>query len=237
MTEEKSTSLSKLSYAIATYGIVSSVLYLFGYWSTFDINILEYTSLADVAKLAIYPVTFIVVSSSLGVVLTNIVTGELFKSKSAKGKISFGESPTFWRVFLTVVLVLSSSILYFLKFSSRWYLVTVILGVFFSLLLDHSDLLKGTIEHSGVRTFIILTLVLLPLLSFSTGKVKALKILNNEDVRYVNIVSFREPKLLAGQVRLKYLGTTGDYFFFASENNAKVYTVKYSDLYMLETYK
>ena len=40
----------KFIYFSAGYGFIVSMLYLFGYWSTFDINILEYIEISDVIK-------------------------------------------------------------------------------------------------------------------------------------------------------------------------------------------
>jgi len=42
-------------YWSTAYVVVVAVLYLWGYWSPFNINVLEYLSLADVVKAAAYP--------------------------------------------------------------------------------------------------------------------------------------------------------------------------------------
>src|SRR5207253_7010755 len=65
MAEEKHVKLLSL---ITPYAIVVSLLYLFGYWSSFGINILEYVSFPDVLKLAIYPVFLGAVLSTLGII-------------------------------------------------------------------------------------------------------------------------------------------------------------------------
>ena len=52
-------------------------LYLFGYWSTFDINVLEYISLADAIKLALYPVAASITFFTTGAVIGSLLTGRL----------------------------------------------------------------------------------------------------------------------------------------------------------------
>lgn len=51
------------------YFITVATLYLWGYWSEFDINILEYVDLTDIAKTAAYPVASTFISILLGVIL------------------------------------------------------------------------------------------------------------------------------------------------------------------------
>lgn len=51
-------------YAIP-YGIVVSVLYLFGYWGTFHVNPLEYIGIVDVVKLAVYPLSAVLVIGAM----------------------------------------------------------------------------------------------------------------------------------------------------------------------------
>ena len=46
----------KYIWLAAPYFITVGLLYLWAYWSSFGINILEYAALSDVAKVAIIPV-------------------------------------------------------------------------------------------------------------------------------------------------------------------------------------
>lgn len=48
------------------YAIVVSVLYLFGYWGTFQINPLEYVGVGDLIKLAAYPLMTVLVIGMFG---------------------------------------------------------------------------------------------------------------------------------------------------------------------------
>lgn len=41
---------------VVPYALVVSLLYLFAYWSSFGINILQFVSFSDVIKLALYPI-------------------------------------------------------------------------------------------------------------------------------------------------------------------------------------
>ncbi len=48
------------------YAIVVSVIYLFGYWGTFQINPLEYVGVSDLIKLAAYPLMTVLVLGMFG---------------------------------------------------------------------------------------------------------------------------------------------------------------------------
>jgi hypothetical protein len=57
-------------YFSSVYAVTVGVLYLWGYWSTFGVNILEYLSLADIVKTAAYPVASVFAIMGLGRVNT-----------------------------------------------------------------------------------------------------------------------------------------------------------------------
>lgn len=64
----------KVIYFSTAYGFVVSMLYLFGYWSTFGINILEYIEISDVIKLSIYPIL-----TSVGVNVAGFAIGDFIR--------------------------------------------------------------------------------------------------------------------------------------------------------------
>src|SRR5258707_5408740 len=71
---------------IVPYALVTSLLYLFGYWSSFQINILEYVSLPDVIKLAIYPLVIGALISLAGFYV-NVMTLTSFSADPEKAFI------------------------------------------------------------------------------------------------------------------------------------------------------
>jgi hypothetical protein len=48
--------------------------YLFGYWGFFGINVLEFVSFADLAKLAVYPLLASLLFAALGIVVAELTT-------------------------------------------------------------------------------------------------------------------------------------------------------------------
>lgn len=165
----------KIVYFAAGYGFVVSMLYLFGYWSTFGINILEYIEISDVIRLSIYPAI-----TSVGMFVVGYAIG---------------------------------------VFTSHW-------------------LAKKLIPFPGFKALILWILIAtLPPLAFANGKLRGFRILEGGNCFYVNISTFKDKGLFQDQKRLKYLGIGGDFMFFLSEDNAKLYILEPSKIPGLELYK
>jgi hypothetical protein len=72
-------SISKYLPFITSYGFLVASLYSFAFWGYFKINILEFVGLADLLKLALYPI----VMSFVGIV-TMVMVMELIRSYNQK---------------------------------------------------------------------------------------------------------------------------------------------------------
>jgi hypothetical protein len=64
-----------LSFA-APYGLFVALLYLFAFWGTFNLNILEFVGFADLAKLALYPLAASFIFLLMGVAISELVRGD-----------------------------------------------------------------------------------------------------------------------------------------------------------------
>ncbi|WP_209326560.1 hypothetical protein [Pseudoalteromonas sp. PA2MD11] len=53
--------IQKITLAASFIGMTLSLLYLFGFWGAFNVNILNYITLADVLKYGLYPISTFVV--------------------------------------------------------------------------------------------------------------------------------------------------------------------------------
>src|SRR5689334_4006081 len=85
---------------IAPYSITISVLYLMGYWTSFRINALEFVSLADVLKLAIYPMIGAVGGAIIG------ITYGVMETITPRKKALWTEKEKLWTIrIMRVVLV------------------------------------------------------------------------------------------------------------------------------------
>lgn len=66
------------------------------------------------------------------------------------------------------------------------------------------------------------------------GKGDSKKAIYGENVYYADIKTFKNPNLIAGQSRLKYLGLKGSYFFFLGEKDNDLYLVRSDEVPVLQ---
>jgi hypothetical protein len=222
---------------VVPYALVTSLLYLFGYWSSFQINILEYVSLPDVIKLAIYP---LVIGALLSLVVFFVpLTLTSFTADPEKAFIPIPHKYagwTNWAVFLLLLAML------FQRTGSGYVTAGILLGFLVSFNFVNAEKLKNYIPHPTARKVILFLLCTILFTSYGRGKENAERILNGKRYKTVSTSIFKEKgtgvfndkKLLEGMDKLKYVGTAGDYFFFISMDNSRTFVAKYSDFHFIE---
>jgi hypothetical protein len=94
-----------LSFA-APYGFFIAVLYLFAFWGTFKLNILEFVGFADLAKLALYPLAASFIFLLMGAAISELARGDsLPPGGGADTKIGrFGRKH--WRLLMAIYILL-----------------------------------------------------------------------------------------------------------------------------------
>lgn len=161
---------------IAPYSLVVSLLYLFGFWGVFNINILEYIALTDVIKNALYPLLYSSVFIVLGLAISNLVTVPLSKKfPSGEGKDLPEAKFIRWLIVISV-LYLSGLALYTIFFqvgNARWLEVALIVSPIVTISVVVSDFASGYIKNRHLRSFIVVSLSLTLLCSYGWGATNA----------------------------------------------------------------
>ena len=233
----------KIIYFATSYGFVVSMLYLFGYWSTFDINILEYIKISDVIKISIYPIL-----TSIGITITGIIVGSFYGRISAKPNVQKSEKLNkiekwinfiYKYTFIVSIIILFAFFSYMLNWNVFWPLFSIICPTVTSYILVKYkvELVKKLIPFPSYEAIILYIFLTSLSLAFGYGKVRSLSILETGSCFYVNVSIFKDKELFQDQKRLKYLGLGGDFMFFLSEDNTKIYILEPSKIPILELYK
>ena len=221
---------SKAVYLATPYAFVISLAYLFGYWSTFDINILEYISFADVIKLSLYPLV-----ASLLFFVFGMIYGTL-KSESVKEvKKEHEKDKRTW----LLLLILLGIIFIALDRYNLWFIGAYLFAQLLIILLDKHVSFDELIPNfpPKVKSTIKNILVLLPLLAFASGKIHGKHILIGHNTRFVSASILKENKLFNGKEKLKFLGLAGDYVFFLSGDNTRCFIIRAEEIPVLELSK
>ena len=228
-----------LSVALA-YGVVVSLLYLFGYWSAFGINVLHYASLSDVIKLAIYPLFIAALLSFFFLFLQMLVRGQFKETDPSKVFIIVG--PTFARWSSIGAVVLGLVVIWVLHADGiAWTIAGLLLACIVNLNIADFTVLRPFISNPILRNVVCFALLVILFSAFGRGRIDADEILKDRNVQTVNTAifkgkgtnEFRQKGLLDKHATLKYLGAAGDYFFFLTPDNEDAIIVKYDDLHFL----
>lgn len=195
---------------ISGVGVLTSILYLWAYWSTFGIPIFEYANLKDIIT-----GTVILLGSSLAVLFAGLIIRELMLPKLKPIPITETKTGQFlWRL-KPIISVLYFFLLGMLWFSSistttKMILFPPLLAIFIQAPIEKSGFLSD-IENKGIRSVLIYFFVFAISFSYFSGKSRAEAILNDGSETLYEVKSGR-----------KYLGYTNGYFFFLSPDNSKV---------------
>jgi hypothetical protein len=225
---------------VVPYGISVSLLYLFGYWSKFGINVLQYTSLSDVVKLAFYPVCIGALLSLSGLFLQMIVRGQFKETDPAKVFIFVGPQFVKWSSIAAAILLFAFISIWPSKGFS-WVMAGVFLAYIVNINIDDFTALKPFIANPVVRRFVFYSLLVVFFSFFGRGVQDAENILNSKYVKEVSTAifkgqgtnEFKSKGLLDKHSTLKYIGACGDYFIFLTPDNEETIIAKYNDLHFV----
>lgn len=238
MTEEKQLPIISL---IVPFGILVSLLYLFGYWSTFGINILHFAALTDVIKLAIYPLFISAVLSFAGLYFQALVRGQFSETEPSKVFIELKPPAIRWvSIIASVSMIATIAVLHGNGFALS------IAGVFLAFIVNINigplPVLKPFLPNPVIRQFASWAILVVLFSSFGRGRQDAEEILKGKDGKVVSTAifkgkgteEFKSKGLLEKHETLKYLGAAGDYFFFLTPDNTETIIAKYEDLYFID---
>ncbi len=160
-----------LAFALP-YSIAVSLLYLFGYWGFFRINVLEFVGFDDIAKLALYPLLGSLLSLWVGFATSQVLSGDRFPpGGGAQSRIrQLGRKHWQGLIIVNFLLVLISAS--FLPEPGKWFVVAVLVS-FFSTPMTHLDYFIALIPNPRLRDTILYLLILTDALAFAFGNLDA----------------------------------------------------------------
>ena len=226
--------------SIFIYGILVSFLYSFGYWSTFNINILQFAALSDILRLAIYPIFISAVLGSVGILFNIVFQLESFKKEPDKVFIYISKRYIPW--LNAIIAIIIFTLIIWRQDGKSFVYAGILLSVIIRINFGDLIFLKSIIPNPGFRGIISYLLLIFLLSSFGWGKQDAEKILSGKSSKNVSTAIFKDEssndfkskKILEDYSTLKFLGTTGEYFLFLSPDNKRTIIVKYENLHLLK---
>ena len=190
-----------------------AALYLWGYWSQFGINILQYVGFTDVLKLALYPV-----ASSFGFFLVGVLISHFGPTLPPGGgrATSLGKVLNRHKRLLFVVYVLGLLALWALGPAAKWFLLSSLIAAPVAIVLKSRGLFRSIWPDEAARSIIIFLLAALPLWAYGQGRVKAAEVTDGSAYDYLTADTIENLRIGDGsdpKNRVKYLGQVNDYVF------------------------
>jgi hypothetical protein len=219
--------LKSFSFFAIPYLTVCGGLYHIAYWSTFNINGLSYIGLADLIKSFIYPFLSFIGTFFIGYFFSGFIyNNNVFPSgggrETAIGKFLNKK----WVLFiLFLIWFFTLTFLYWHGEPDRWIIWAVWAEVVPTVYLNRRNLWIEYFPISRIRTNLIQAFVLIPIISFASGKYYSELILINKKYKYV-IDSHMDKKNDIKNDTIKFLGDMENHLFFTNINNSKIFIIR-----------
>lgn len=227
-------SIAKYLYWATGYSISICTLYLWGYWSTFDINILQYADISTILKLAAVPLLIGCVGLMLGSVLGHFIFGieepseeeRLAAQNSHFGRWLRNNIRAFsgaW-VFLTVIYALLGP-------ANKWQILPLLIALPVASVLMVRGFASDILPNWSIRSALIFLCVIAIPYAYANGLRAAESI--ETGARFSYVLSPIEgldvkPDSLP-EIRPRFLGQVTDLLFFYSPVEKSVSIVKFND--------
>ncbi len=216
------TSLNTILTTAGVYAVAVSFLYLYGYWSPFGLNFLEFIGPSDLLGPALFWFLGVLVSIAFGFAISNLLypSSLLPPGGGADTKIGrFGRR--FWRELLALYLVVIVLIAIFGVEPGKWFGVAALVALLF-IPLEHLDYIKRRIPDPVVRPAVLSLLLFLGGLAFAQGRLDAYRAQQGYGALIVDLDK-SGLWLPADQSHpVSYMGHLGDFFVLYESARSQV---------------
>ncbi len=227
----------KEAFAVGVpYFIAVGACYLFGYWGAFNINVLEFITFADVAKLAVYPLMVSLVFGLLGLLFVEVITpsylpkdGSLFGSASGQRA---GIPMWCWkngRLIIALQILLIAYVAIYATEPRKWVIVAwLIIFSGIPLLADLEKFIE-LVPNPRIRLSALLLLLSLPSFSFAYGRQQAFLVKTGASEQFVDVARSKLLLVNAAKNPVAYLGFLGGVYVLREAKTGQIVFVKQSD--------
>lgn len=224
------------AYWSSAYFFSVAMLYLWGYWSPFNINVLEYVSLSDVIKTAAYPIASVFIFMAIGALMGEAMFPEGFMPKGGGANTKTGVLLRRFAPALATVYMVFIVMLFLFGPIEKWRVLPVLLAIPTSLALKEAEVLHTLIKSERARSVVLFLLAALPPFAYGHGALRANDIITGKTYSYVisEVQGYAYQSDAQRDVRLRYVGKAGEQYFLYSPEVRSVLVLPIGEAKVIE---
>jgi len=224
------------AYWSSAYFFSVAILYLWGYWSPFNINILEYVSLSDIVKTAAYPIASVFIFMAIGALLGEAMFPKGFMPQG--GDTNTKTRALLRRIVPALVTVYMTFMVMLFLFGpiEKWRALPVLLAIPTSLALKKAEALHTLIKSERARSVVLFLLAALPPFAYGHGALRANDIITGKSYFYVisDIQGYSYKSDTQRDFHLRYIGKVGEQYFLYSPEVRSVLILPMDEVKIIE---
>ncbi len=200
--------MSKLLGIITTalaFSLVVAVCYLWGFWGTFDIDIMYYLDLSELIVISAVPLLGICVMLVLCVSISSILNIDGTAGANASVLGSFLKPELIYSLSLLAIIIIV-----IIGGPAQWLLLAIPFALFLTTFIVANGSTFNRVLENRELFFVVLIATMLPSLAFGYGKTQGLQIETGS--RFQQAAFSNKPEL-GNRVDLRYLGKAGENIF------------------------
>jgi len=213
---------------IIGFSIMTAVCYLWGYWGTFNIEIIEHIDLGSLMVIATVPLLGMAIMMLVAVSMASILSIDLrsdpkrAQSGNATGIRSFIRPEAIYTLSLLgiIIIVVIGGV-------AQWLLLAIPFAFFTTTFIVFNNIFEGYAINKRDLFFAVLIATLLPSLAFGFGKTKGLLI--EQGIDFKKVISANNLPINANS-DFRYLGSAGEYAFILDGHTNQTIIGVFEDL-------
>jgi len=223
-------------YLSSVYFLSVGILYLWGYWIAFEINILEYANLTDILKTTAYPIASVFVFFATGAIIGELIFPNTLLPIVGVPNLKAAQLIKMISPFIAAAYVVGTVLLWLLGPVEKWNILPLLIAIPAYFVARRWEFLASLISNERTRSLLIFLLVALPGYSFGHGRLKATKILQGTAYVYSEgaVDGIAVPADARPEGKPRYLGQASDYLFFYIPARKTVFVTKFDNVKSLE---
>jgi len=215
----------KYLFLAIPYSGALSFFYLYGYWGFFRINVLEFISLSDLAKLALFPFIASFVSLAITILPSQLLGWNLFTPGAGAGTYIAKTGRKYWLYLVLLNFVLILLVFHIMPEPKKWFYIALLISLY-SVFLTYSRFMVELISNPSVRGFISWCPVLALGLAFHAGNKEAYLIKTGHGHNLIDIERSKLPLKYDEKNPVAYLGHISEYFALYESATDNIVLVK-----------